>query len=349
MRSEHDTSYLLAEHCNRLFASLVDSKLLNAVEAGTHPAELVNGVDELGLSLALVPEVHGGAGLNWTDLGDTFEMVGYHVAPVLLGETIIANWAVATAGLAISDYRPALSSDMLDYDRDAGTVSGSCIFPWSENIGWTVAVAQAQDAYFLCVLDPAAGAPSNVTEIGRDPRRRIAFEAIRPLAVAPSNLGPYGLLPYMAVLRAAQISGALSRMLALSVDYANIRVQFGRPIGKFQAIQHMVAELAAEAAAAKAAVQLGLRGLDTGKSFECAAIAKIRTSIAVGKASAIAHEVHGAIGVTEEHILHHYTRRTWQWRANAGDEHFWSERLGQQVLRQEGAQFWPTLVAISDR
>jgi acyl-CoA dehydrogenase len=153
----------------------------------------------------------------------------------------------------------------------------------------------------------------------------------------------------MAVLRAAQISGALSRMLALSVDYANSRVQFGRPIGKFQAIQHMVAELAAEAASAKAAVQLALRGFDMGRPFESAAIAKIRASIAVGKASAIAHEVHGAIGVTEEHILHHCTRRTWQWRANGGDEHFWSEKLGLQMLQQEGAQFWPTLVALSDR
>jgi acyl-CoA dehydrogenase len=138
-------------------------------------------------------------------------------------------------------------------------------------------------------------------------------------------------------------------MLALSIDYANTRIQFGRPIGKFQAIQHMVAELAAEAAAAKAAVQLALRGLDIGRIFESAAIAKIRTSMAAGKASAIAHQVHGAIGVTEEHILHHFTRRAWQWRADAGDEHFWSERLGQHVLEQEGAQFWPTLVAASDR
>jgi acyl-CoA dehydrogenase len=345
MTSEHDTSYLLAEQCDRLFASLVDAKLLNAVEAGKHPEELVECVDELGLSLALVPEVHGGAGLSWTDLGSTFETVGYHVAPVLLGETIIANWAVAVAGLGIPAGRPGLSSDMLDYDHCAGTVSGSCVFPWAQSIEWVVAIAQAQGADFLCVLDPAAGVPGSVSEIGRDPRRRITFEAITPVAVARSNLGSYGLLPHMAILRAAQISGALSRMLALSVDYANIRVQFGRPIGKFQAIQHMVAELAAEAAAAKAAVQLALRGLDTGKTFESA---KIRTSIAVGKASAIAHAVHGAIGVTEEHILHHFTRRTWQWRANAGDEHFWSESLGEQVLRQQGAQFWSTLVAISD-
>ena len=121
-------------------------------------------------------------------------------------------------------------------------------------------------------------------------------------------------------MRAGQISGALNHALAESIDYGNTRVQFGRPIGKFQAIQHLVAEQAGEAAAAKAAVQLALRAMDDAPSWQAAAVAKIRAGLAVEPVSAVAHAVHGAIGVTEEHMLHHTTRRLWQWRDEAGDD-----------------------------
>jgi acyl-CoA dehydrogenase len=349
MKSDLDISSLMVDQCDRLFAKLVDAKLLNAVESGVHPAELARRTDELGLSLILVPEADGGAGLSWADVGGVFEILGYHAVPLLLGEEIIANWALSNAGMAIPNVRLGLSADILEFDASANTVSGVCILPWSEDVSAFVAIARSGPSFFLCLLDPRSGSGEFAIGVGRDPRKRIAFDGSKPLDFAQCDFGEAGLLPYAAILRAAQISGALAQMLSQSVEYGNTRVQFGRPIGKFQAIQHMIAELAAEAAATKAGVQLALRGVDSGRVMQSAAIAKIRASMAVGKGTAIAHEVHGAIGVTEEHVLHHYTRRAWQWRADAGDEHTWAELLGRSVLAQEPEQFWPSLVALFDR
>jgi acyl-CoA dehydrogenase len=347
MSEQQNISKLLEDQCDRLFANMVDARLLNAAEAGDDSEALVAAVDELGLSLALVPDSAGGSGLQWADIGGVFETIGYHAAPVLLGESIIAQWAVATANLVGGRAGLGLADGILRHDEKAG-LSGSCVVARSKSVKRIVAVASSAMGPLLCILDPTAGVAEEMVTIGRDPRSRVTFNGVLPLASALCDFGGYGLEPYLAVLRAAQISGALSRMLSLSIDYGNTRVQFGRPIGKFQAIQHMIAELAGEAAAAKAGVQLALRGFDAGNGFEPAAIAKIRASIAAGKGSAAAHAVHGAIGVTEEHMLHHYTRRVWQWRADAGDEHVWSERLGRTVLEDEGAALWPRLVTLSD-
>jgi acyl-CoA dehydrogenase len=120
-------------------------------------------------------------------------------------------------------------------------------------------------------------------------------------------------------------------------------VQFGKPIGKFQAIQHMIAELASQAAAAQVAGLYAARQIDAGNPFQAAAVAKALVGKAAGRAAAIAHQVFGAIGVTDEHSLHYYTRRLWQWRSDAGSEHYWAERLGQQILANDGAALWSML------
>jgi acyl-CoA dehydrogenase len=191
--------------------------------------------------------------------------------------------------------------------------------------------------------------------LGRDPRLRAAYEAVEPLAVAEAPLDEATLRGPVAALRAAQIAGGLSRQLALSIEHGNTRQQFGRPIGKFQAIQHQIAQLAAEAAAARAAVRIALRALDAAAADPAAirgvipavAVSKARASLAVTRAAPFAHAVHGAIGVTQEHILHHFTRRLWQWREEAGDEHEWSETLGRAAVAGGGAALWPALVSLS--
>lgn len=346
MTGEMDVSALLAAQCDQLFSEMVDAKLLGSVEAGHAPQALDAAVNDLDLSFALVSEVSGGAGLAWSDIGGVFEAIGYHVAPVELGESIIANWAIVACGLEPTRNVLGLAAEMLSCDVHGSSLGGSCTVGWSGTVDEILVVARAPDGLFLCLVDPATGSSVEAPNLARDPRRRFTFTHAEPLKSVKWDLGSHGLEPFVAVLRSAQIAGALSRMLELSIEYGNTRVQFGRPIGKFQSIQHMIAELAGEAAASKAAVQLALRGLDDGRVLEGAGVGKVRTSLAVGKASAIAHAVFGAIGVTEEHVLHYFTRRAWQWRADAGDEHIWSQRLGEIALAQTGADFWPRLVAL---
>jgi acyl-CoA dehydrogenase len=116
------------------------------------------------------------------------------------------------------------------------------------------------------------------------------------------------------------------RVLAIAVEYSKQRVQFGRPISNFQAIQHMLAGLASCVAATIASAEAAARdadeaGLAAGGSFSIAA-AKTQTSDFAHRVAAIALQSMGAMGFTHEHILHHYTRRLWVWRRDFGSESF---------------------------
>ena len=164
---------------------------------------------------------------------------------------------------------------------------------------------------------------------------------VKRAAVADTKLS-------MAFARACQIAGALDAALALSIAYANERQQFGRPLGKFQAVQQSLASFACEAAAANCAAMGAAQALDRGNAeFEVAA-AKLRANRAVEMGTSVAHQVHGAIGFTEEYALAPLTRRLWQWRSEYGNDAYWSARLGSKVIAQGADQFWPELSARTD-
>lgn len=165
------------------------------------------------------------------------------------------------------------------------------------------------------------------------------------LTMAARGLGHSGpeALPreLAAVVTAAQIVGALERVLDLTIAFANQRVQFGRPIGKFQAIQHQLAVMAEQAAAARMAAQLGCQGgggdHDRGLVPDRlhAAVAKARSSEAAGLVAPMAHAIHGAIGITAELDLQLYTRRLHAWRTEHGSELAWHRVLGEALLTAE--------------
>ena len=147
----------------------------------------------------------------------------------------------------------------------------------------------------------------------------------------------------MAFARSCQIAGALDAALALSVGYVNERQQFGRPLGKFQAVQQNLASFACEAAAANCAAMGAAQALDRGEAhFEIAA-AKLRANRAVEIGTTVAHQVHGAIGFTQDYRLHPLTRRLWQWRSEFGNDAYWSRELGSKVVAAGAEAFWPDL------
>ena len=185
--------------------------------------------------------------------------------------------------------------------------------------------------------------------IGRDPRDGMVFDGTAPVAVADLSAGADALRVYGALARSVPMAGAAAAVLDYCVRYAGEREQFGRPLAKFQAIQHQLAGLATEAAAAQIAGQTACRAadgidLEGGLDFEVAA-AKIRAGEAAGKAAAIGHQVHGAIGFTDEHRLHYLTRRLWAWRSEFGAESYWAERLGRAVAARGADQLWLDITA----
>jgi acyl-CoA dehydrogenase len=134
-----------------------------------------------------------------------------------------------------------------------------------------------------------------------------------------------------AVVAAAAIAGAGDKVLVMTIDYANQRIQFGKPIAKQQAVQQQLAVMAEQVVMARIAAQIGCaHGLTP--PLEIAAIAKQGASRAAVQIAAIAHAVHGAIGISEAHDLHLYTRHLNDWRSVHGSENYWAEQLGRARL-----------------
>lgn len=146
------------------------------------------------------------------------------------------------------------------------------------------------------------------------------------------------------------MAGAMGHALALSIEHVNTRQQFGRPLAKFQAVQQSLAVMACEvraveAAAAALAARLDAVKLDASAAdFEIAA-AKLRANRAVGVVTAIAHQVHGAIGFTEEYDLNRVTIPLMRWRTAHGNDAYWAQRLGRQVAGLGGRGLWEAMTA----
>ncbi len=283
---------------------------------------------EAGFANLLVSEKEGGFGGDWGDLFAVMRLAGFHALPLPLGETIVAHWLLRQVGIAPPDGALTLIAD--------GNRA-----PWGRHAAAFISVEGGQIELLAasdCECELGAS-PSG------EPRDRVTRLAV-PTASAPSTID---LNAIGAFLRVAQAAGALDRALALSMDHANMRVQFGKPLAKLQAVQQNLASLAAEAAAVNIAGQAAAAALDHGDAeFEIAA-AKVRTNIAIGIGVAIAHQVHGAIGYTQDYALHTVTRRLMGWRSEYGNGAFWSVRLGRHVAKGGGAALWQEVTARSDR
>jgi acyl-CoA dehydrogenase len=147
------------------------------------------------------------------------------------------------------------------------------------------------------------------------------------MARAVGDISPEAKRRVGAVVTAAAISGAADKILAMTIDYAGQRLQFGKPIARQQAVQQQLAVMAEQVVMARIAAQIGCaHGLVP--SLVSAAIAKQGASRAAVQIAAIAHAVHGAIGISEAYDLCLYTRRLSEWRNAHGSEGYWAAQLG---------------------
>jgi alkylation response protein AidB-like acyl-CoA dehydrogenase len=238
-----------------------------------------------------------------------------------------------------ADGRIALTAD--------GTLTGRARrVPFARNAGH-IAVLAHRGNEALVALVPAAGLTINKsTSLAGEPRDDVSFDGVVPETVRLATVDEDLLVSFGAAVRLQQIAGALEKILEQSVQYALDRSQFGRPIAKFQAVQHNLAMLAGEVAAASAAADAAADACTLPDiAISEIAIAKVRGGEAAGTGAAIAHQVHGAMGFTYEHSLHHATRRLWAWREEFGNEAVWAARLGRMVAERGADQLWPFITA----
>jgi acyl-CoA dehydrogenase len=341
---------ILEDTVTRLFDDFVTRETLEASETGVWPEPLWTALTESGLTRPLVAESQGGAGASWHDTFVIIKAAGRFAAPVPLPETILAGWLLGRSGMDIPDGPLTIAAGgtaplpSLTRQKDGWRVSGALpAVPWGAAAGHVVFTANHDGETRLALAETADAACQTDRNTAREPRDRLDFDAapvelLAPEAATGDAIGLYG-----AMMRAAQMAGAVERALAEGVQYANDRVQFGRPIAKFQAIQHQLATLAALSAQATLAAESAFRAADRRDPRFEIACAKVIAGEAAVAAAAIVHQVHGAIGFTYEHSLHFATRRLWSWRPEFGGESLWAEELGRMVAARGGDALWSDL------
>lgn len=329
MSDDDDMIALIVGQLERLFAARVDRHARHRAERGEWPAALWDACEEMGAPLLLVPEASGGVGLGWSAAYGVFKLLGRRAVPLPLGETMIAAHLLADAGIAVPAGPLAFAEE-----HDLSAV------PWARDAGHLVLVRGGEVE--LHRLTPDKVTPG--ANIARDPRDLVDLGGAACLASGASTGGSSDRATQLgAVLRAGQIAGGIAAICEMAIDYANVRVQFGKPIGKFQAVQQSLAVLACEAAAADVAGAMAALALDGGADAAMhVAIAKIRAGEAAGTGAALAHQTHGAIGFTDEHELHDFTRRLWSWRSEYGSERLWAKLLGRLAV-ERGGDLWAAI------
>jgi alkylation response protein AidB-like acyl-CoA dehydrogenase len=345
-----ESGSIVAETAARIFADLADPQEVNSARDGAWKEPLWRALSESGLTLAWVPEGQGGAGAELADGFAILGVAGRYAAAVPLAETLLAGWLLSRAGLSAPEgamsVAPARPGDRITLNA-AGTLSGQArAVPFAKEAKHLAVLAGSS----VALVETRACRLGDGLNLANDPSNTVTFDRVRPLAVAPAGIDQTALMLMGCVVRAVQTAGALQAVLDFTVRYANERVAFEKPIGKFQAVQHNLARLAGEVSAAMTAAHSAADAISRGGEFDGvifleATAAKIRSAEAAQEGAAIAHQVHGAIGFTQEHILHRYTLRMLAWRDDFGNESHWAVELGNRIAARGADEFWPLVAA----
>ena len=337
----------LSDSAGRLFATHVDKDVIRAAEDGVFPQAAWAAVTEAGFTAALLPEDAGGFGATVAEAMGLLRVSAEHAAPIPLAETMLAGWMLARAGLPVPEgvltLAPVRLKDMLTLSPDGHLRGAASRIPWGRDAACVVALAAGPDGPMLAAVPQGGFTVTHNRNVAAEPRDTLTFDA--NVTAVPSPFTAAQVRAAGAAIRTVQIAGALARTLAVSVDYVQTRVQFGRPIGKFQAIQHNLAILAGQSAAAIAAADMATDALAQDLSPLLIGAAKARAGEAASIAAGLAHQSHGAIGFTREYPLHHVTRRLWAWRDEFGNEAEWNAIVGRIALEAGPDGLWPVLTA----
>lgn len=316
----------LYESLDKLLSGLnVPATIRQATETA-NASELWDPLIESGFLDVLVPEGAGGAGLGWAQAWEVLFAAGRHGLPVPVGTTVFARALLASLGKDIPQSGLTASGFvshgpaglMLVRDLPAAKLASH-------------ALVQDHDTIYLLPM-----ADATLADVGG--KGCFDAQASWPRAVVNQSVigsAQRGLVAHAAALAlATQIAGVADKVLELTLNYANDRVQFGKPIGKFQALQQQIAEMAERVFCARMASQIGCQCGEWQPRFEAAQAAKAQASAVAASVASIAHAVHAAIGVTHEYDLQLYTRRLYEWARLAGGADYWSRQLGQSAASE---------------
>lgn len=293
---------------------------IRAIENGGPPTALWGALAESGFLELMGSEEAGGAGLALDAVFPIFVALGRHAVPVPAAQSIAAR---ALLGSVAAPQGMVTLAGHARRGAD-GSVSAGQV-PFGAIADHVLANIDGQLVLLAC-----AGAQRTATGIHGSlaASLRWAADAIG----APVGDNGAQVAVFSAALHAAAIAGAMERLFAMTLGYCNDRVQFGKAIGRFQAVQHQLSVMAEHVACAGVAAELAFRPGEQVPALLAAATAKARTSASVPLVASTAHALHGAIGVTEEFDLQLYSRRLHEWRMADGSEAYWNRVVGDALL-----------------
>ena len=250
--------HIVAETAARIFADLADPQTINRVKTGAWKETLWQTLDDAKLPLAWVPERLGGSGASLAEGFAILGVAGRFALAVPLAETLASGWLLANAGIeaprAAMTVAPARPHERITMNADGRLNGRVSAIPFALDCAHIAVLADNGRRQQIALVDVKDCRLTEGRNLAGDPVYTVTFDCVKPKHVAPATDGfdTTSLLLMGAVIRGVETAGALEAILSLSVAYANERVAFERPIGKFQAVQQNLARLAGEVAAALA-------------------------------------------------------------------------------------------------
>ncbi len=359
----NEMTSMVEDTAARLFTQAFPFPAIHALESGSYDDDLWNVFErtEFGSLLAHAIHVEAGPGADASTAADAADAAEAALAllyaagslrvPLPIAETLVAHAVAAGAGIEAGKgiatcVQGSLQATALE-DGEWQLTGEARRVPWARHAEWLLVcidIAGLPLAGWLRTGAPGVRILSG-HNVANEPRDDVHLEGARMRLHAASGPSPALL---RALCTAALIAGAAEAALELTVSYAMERRQFGKPIYDFQAVQQQIAVLAGEVASVRAACALAFAN-PAGGDWRRVAVAKVRAGVAASMAAEVAHQVHGAIGVTWEYPLQLLTRRLWSWRAENGADAVWAEKLGREVIARGGARLWPDLVALQPK
>ena len=334
---------LITETAMRLFSETCTHSAIQDAEANGGAPEIWAAFAETGFPWISLSEDAGGSGGTLLDALEVLRLVGYYAAPIPAAETgVLGGWLLTSAGHPLPDgivtVAPGSPDDTLALNAD-NTLSGTAhMVPWGRHAETLAALIGDQ---VISVSASAAMVLPN-TSLAGEPRDTLTFDnAPVESTAAPNGVSAEALRFRGALSRVALMAGAIEKMSQLTVSYTNERHQFGRPVARFQAVQQHLVWASQDAALTRMAADSAGREASRGEAnFEIAA-AKLVANQAATRATKACHQAHGAMGMTQEYPLHHYSRRLWTWRSEYGGVREWSRWVGTVAVNQQADGLYP--------
>lgn len=342
---------MIAETVRAFFAD-------NATSARTRAAMAADGIDDelwsafasdLGLAGVAVPDTYGGAGLGMVELALVAEAAGAHVAALpLLGQAMCAQ-AIASGGCEArkSEWLPRLAAGQMvgtwawaeKVEANDGRLSGTFRFVPHGAAAEVLVVAAGKESWLIDPSGDGVMITAHVTMDQTRPLATVVLDRAPAEALADGKAAIAGARSIGWICLAAEALGGAQACLDRTVAFSRDRIQFGRPVGSFQAYKHRLADMMIEIEQARSAVYWAACAVDEGSEEAMLALHAAKSFCADTFTMCAGNmiQLHGGIGFTWEHDAHLFFKRARSITSMLGNGDWHREEVARMIVGEQAA------------